>query len=198
MVNKLTIESSWRTNPNKIYHVIQNPRVDTKNKKMIGLTIKSVEYKVVSWDKDVVTFEKINIDDNKRFPDNLIFDKRYPDAENEVYAERVSKAKVKPKAVDSYGIFIDKKMAKYHKLIRLHRVAEQMKGIYKAIQGKSEKMELSESDNETTKKIKESADTNTVDFSLEDVKKYFEEIQNTGYFEELEIIQSEFPDLAVK
>lgn len=198
MVNKLTIDSAWKQNPDKIYYVIQNPRVDTKNKKMVGLSIKSVEYKVQSWDKQNVNFEKINKDDNKRFPDIIVFDKRYPDAENEVYAERVSSAKIKPKAVDSYGIFIDKKMARFNKLIRLHRICEQMMGMYKALKGKQETLDATETDSDLVKDIKKGTDTDSIDFSLDDLKNYFNAIQETNYFEELEAIQSEFPDLAVK
>lgn len=198
MVNKLTIESSWKQDPNKVYYVIQNPRVDKKGKKMVGLTIKTVEYKVKDWDKAEVRFEKIDQMQNKRFPDIIVFDKRYPDAENEVYAERVSKAKKKPEIIDSYGIFGDAEMARYHKLVRLHRVAEQMVGIYKALKGEQEKPKVNEDDDKMTKDAKKGVDANKVQFGLDEVKSYFEAIQDTNYFEELETIQAENPDLAVK
>ena len=198
MVNKDTIEAQWRKDPSKLYYVIQNPRVDKKAQKMTGLTIKSVEYKVKDWDKEGVRFEKVNLEKNKRFPEIIVFDKRYPDAENEVYAERVSKAKKKPEIVDSYGIFGDSKMAKYHKLIRLHRVAEQMVGIYKALKGNQEKPEVKDDDDKMTKDAKKGVDASKVAFGLEEVKGYFEAIQDTNYFEELETIQAENPDLAVK
>ena len=32
MINKNTIENTWKQNPLKIYHVIQNPRIDIENK----------------------------------------------------------------------------------------------------------------------------------------------------------------------
>jgi hypothetical protein len=198
MVNKLTIEEQWKHNPNKVYYVIQNPRVDKKAKKMVGLTIKHVEYTVKDWDNDEVRFEKVDITKNKRFPDIIVFDKRYPDAENEVYAERVSKAKKKPEIVDSYGIFGDSKLARYHKLVRLHRVAEQMVGIYKAMKGQQEKPEVKADDDKITKDAKKGVDASKVKFDLEEVKSYFEAIQDTNYFEELETIQAENPDLAVK
>lgn len=198
MVNKMTIEEAWRQNHNKIYYVIQNPRIDKKNKKVIGLTIKMVEYKVKDWDKDVVNFERVDKDSDKMFPEILVFDKRYPDAENEVFAERVSKAKKKPQFVDSYGIFGEKKLARFHKLVRLHRVAEQMAGIYKALKGEQEKPAVTESDDKMTQDAKKGVDVSKVDFQLEEVKSYFTAIQDTNYFEELEMIQSEYPDLAVK
>jgi hypothetical protein len=198
MVNKLTIEEQWKHNPNKVYYVIQNPRVDKKAKKMVGLTIKHVEYTVKDWDNDEVRFEKVDITKNKRFPNIIVFDKRYPDAENEVYAERVSKAKKKPEIVDSYGIFGDSKLARYHKLVRLHRVAEQMVGIYKAMKGQQEKPEVKADDDKITKDAKKGVDASKVKFDLEEVKSYFEAIQDTNYFEELETIQAENPDLAVK
>jgi len=198
MVNKLTIEKQWQQNPNKVYYVIQNPRADKKKQKMIGLTIKHVEYKVKDWDKDEVRFEKIDDLQNKRFPDILVFDKRYPDAENEVYAERVSKAKKKPDIVDSYAIFGEAKLAKYHKLIRLHRVSEQMVGIYKALKGNQDKPTENDDDDKMTKDAKKGVDASKVTFGLEEVKGYFNDIQNTNYFEELEKIQAENPDLAVQ
>lgn len=198
MVNKLTIEEQWRNNPNKVYYVIQNPRVDKKAQKMVGLTVKNVEYKVKDWNKDEVRFEKIDQLKNKRFPDIIVFDKRYPDAENEVYVERVSKAKKKPDVVDSYAIFGEEKMAKYHKLVRLHRVAEQMVGIYKAMKGEQDKPKVNADDDKMTKDAKKGVDASKVAFGLEEVKGYFDAIQETNYFEELEMIQAENPDLAVK
>lgn len=185
MVNKLTIEEAWKHNPNKVYYVIQNPRIDNKNKRVLGLTVKTVEYIVKDWDKENINFEKVNKDNDKMFPEILVFDKRYPDAENEVFAERVSKAKKKPEVLDSFGIFIDKKLARFHKLVRLHRVAEQMAGVYKSLKEK-EQSAITKSENKN--------DT----FQLDDVKNYFQTIQDTNYFEELELIQVEYPDLAVK
>ena len=198
MVNKLTIDTQWKQDPNKVYYVIQNPRVDKKNNKMVGLTIKCVEYRVKDWDSDGVRFEKIEQLKNKRFPDIILFDKRYPDAENEVYADRVSKAKKKPEIIDSYGIFGDVKIARYNKLIRLHRVAEQMAGIYKALKGEQDKPKVNQDDDKMTKDAKKGVDTSKVLFGLEEVKSYFEAIQDTNYYDELELIQMENPDLAVK
>ena len=217
MINKLTIESAYKIDPYKSYFVIQNPRLDKKNKKMIGLTIKHVEYKVKDWDAEEIRFEKVDRSKNKRFPEILRFDKRYPDAENEVYAERVSKAKKKPDVYDSYGIFLDAEMAHYNNLIRLHRVAEEMMGIYGALKNQKAKIEnpgeventvvkLTDSDDskgaivskEAEKDIKGGVDASKVDLSMSDVKRYFEAIQDTGYFEQLEEIQALNPDLVMR
>ena len=196
MINKMTIEAAWKQNPNKIYYVIQNPRIDKKNKRVVGLTIKTVEYKVKDWDAKYVNFERVDKDTDKRFPEILSFDKRYADAENEVLAEKVSSSKKKPDVLYSYGIFGEKKLATYHKLVRLHRVAEQMRDIYKAMKNSQEKPVINETDDKTTKDAKSGVDKNKVDYSIEEIKQYFEDIQATGYFEELEQIQTEFPDLA--
>jgi len=40
-------------------------------------------------------------------------------------------------------------------------------------------------------------DSGKINFSLIEVKDYFKQINETNYFDELESIQSEFPDLAV-
>ena len=77
---------------------------------------KPVEYIVKDWDKENINFEKVNKDNDKMFPEILVFDKRYPDAENEVFAERVSKAKKKPEVLDSFGIFIDKNLINQHNI----------------------------------------------------------------------------------
>ena len=69
--------------------------------------------------------------------------------------------------------------------MRLHRVAEQMSGVYKSLKEK-EQSAITKSENKN--------DT----FQLDDVKNYFQTIQDTNYFEELELIQAEYPDLAVK
>ena len=217
MVNKMTIEAAYKLDPFKSYYVIQNPRVDKKGKKMTGLTIKSVEYRVKDWDSKEVRFEKVNQLKDKRFPDIINFDKRYPDAENEVYAERVSKAQKKPEVIDSYGIFIDTKMAKYNKLIRLHRIAEDMMGIYKALKKQKEgadkqpeeistAVKPTDSDDskgsvvskEAEKEIKEGVDANKVDLSMDEVRGYFDSIQDTDYFEMLESIQADDPSLATR
>lgn len=198
MINKDTIAAQWKLNPNKIYYIIQNPRIDSKAKKMVGLTIKSVEYMVKDLDNEEIRFEKVNKDNDKRYPEILVFDKRYPDAENEVYATRLTKAKAKKEVFDSYAIFGDKKLAKYHKLIRLHRIAEQMVGIYTAMKGQQETPELNDSDDKVTVEAKKGVDVKKVTFTLDEVKNYFDAIQETNYYEELEYIQSENPDLAVK
>ncbi len=217
MVNKLTIEAAYKLDPFKSYYAIQNPRVDKKSKKMTGLTIKHVEYKVKDWDAKEVRFEKVNPLKNKRFPDIINFDKRYPDAENEIYAERVSKAKKKPELVDSYGIFIDTDMAKYNKLIRLHRIAEDMKGIYLAMKKQKDQAENPQPMDESTavkptdsddskgavvskdaeKDIKEGVIAK-VDLTMDEVRSYFDSIQDTDYFEMLEDIQANNPSLATR
>lgn len=225
MINKITIDKAWRHNPKKVYYVIQNPKIDKKKQKVIGSTIKTVEYKVRDWDKKFVNFEKIDKDKDKRFPEILSFDKRYPDAEDEVLAERVSKAKKKPDFFDSYGIFGEEKVANYNKLVRLHRLATDLANIYKILKGKNENNcqeydgcntsknseKCSSCSNESTdnccntcdssddklvKEAKKETEKKDIDLSLEEIKSYFEEIQNTGYFDELDRIQTENPDLA--
>lgn len=196
MINKLTIEEAWRRDPYKSYYVIQNPKLDRKKKKMLGLTIKFVEYKVRDWDKDAVNFERVNKGKDKRFPEVLVFDKQYPDAENEVYSERVSNAKKKPDVVDSYAVFNDQKMARYNKLVRLHRVAEELVAIHGALKGQKDSIEASKDDSQAAKDAKKGIDVNKINLNLEDIAGYFEEIQATNYFDELEAIQSENPDLA--
>jgi hypothetical protein len=198
MINKNTVEEAWKRDPNKIYYVIQNPKVDKDSRKLVGLTLKTVEYRVKDWDSKYINFERVDKDADKRFPEIIPFDKRYPDAENEVITEKVSNAKKKPESLISFGIFGDKKLAKYHKLVRMHRLAEQMRDIYKAMKNSQEKPETSVDDNKLTKDAKAGIDKSKIDISAEDVKRYFEEIQDTGYFEELEMIQTEFPDLAAK
>lgn len=198
MINKDTVEAAWKQNPNKIYYVIQNPKVDKVSRNLVGLSIKTVEYRVRDWDAKHINFERVDKNSDKRFPEIIPFDKRYPDAENEVVTDKVSNAKKKVENFVSFGIFGDKKLAKYHKLVRLHRLAEQMRDIYKAMKNEPEKPTTNASDNKLTKDAKSGVDKNKVDISADDVKRYFEEIQETGYFEELELIQSEFPDLAAK
>lgn len=206
MINKVTVEKAWRHDPNKIYHVIQNPKIDKKKQNILGLTIKSVEYTVRDWDKKFVYFERVDKSKNKRFPEILSFDKRYPDAEDEVFADRVSKAKKKPDYVDSYGIFGEKNQAYYHKLMRLHRLAKELSEIHKVLKGEQDKScgscssengcDSCDSDDAMVKDAKKSTDKEKIDLSLKEIKGYFEKIQDTGYFEELDRIQSENPDLA--
>lgn len=236
MVNKLTIETAYKHDPYKSYYVILNPQIDTKAKKVSGLKIKHVEYKVKDWDQKVIRFEKVNLLKDKKFAPIIEFDKRYPDAENEVHVERASKKapktddtdKKKKKKVlyDSYGIFIDTDMAHYNKLVRLHRLAEDMSGIYKAL--KKEKATAEEKakeapscadgscgtgvkptdsgedskgnivNAEAEKDIKDGLDGKKIDLSIEDVKSYFDAIQETEYFDQLETIQANDPSLATR
>ena len=219
MINKLTIETAYKQDPYKSYYVILNPRIDPKTKKVNGLKIKSVEYRIKDWDSKEIRFEKVNKMKDKRFPEVIVFDKRNPDAENEVYADRVSNAKKKPKKIDSYGIFIDAEMAHYNKLIRLHRLAEDMSGIYKALKKQEDKQVEATSTDENTrvkptdsgadskgvvvdkeaiKDIEEGISADKISFSSEEVKSYFVAIQDTGYFEQLEEIQSNDPSLATR
>ena len=81
MVNKLTIETAYKQDPYKSYYVILNPQIDTKAKKVYGLKIKQVEYKVRDWDAKVINFEKVNKLKDRKFPNIIPFDKRFPDAE---------------------------------------------------------------------------------------------------------------------
>lgn len=198
MINKLTIESAYRLNPAKSYFVIQNPKIDPVNKKVLGLSIKSVEYRVKDWDQKEVRFEKVDILKDKKFPEIIVFDKRYPDAENEVYAERVSKAKVKKETYDSYAIFGDNDMTEFNQLIRLHRLSEELIGIFKAL--KEKKLANKDPNYEPTILLGDSNSSkkNKTNASMSDIKQIFDEIQETNYFERLEILQSENPDLVVK
>jgi hypothetical protein len=219
MVNKLTIETAYKQDPYKSYYVILNPRIDSKTKKVNGLAIKSVEYCIKDWDTKEIRFEKVNKMRDKRFPNIICFDKRFPDAENEVYADRVSTAKKKPKKIDSYGIFIDAEMAEYNKLIRLHRLAEDMSGIYTALKSKENKKNEVTPTNETDgvkptdsgadskgavvdkeaiKDIEEGISADKISLSSEEVKNYFLAIQDTNYFDKLEEIQANNPSLATR
>jgi hypothetical protein len=185
MINKLTIEEQWKQNPNKIYYVIQNPRISESKKKLVGLQIKIIEYAVQNFyfTSDVIYFKKIDETKNKRFPTLIKFDKRYPDAENEVFAAIDNLTKKKSlRDVDSYAIFNENRLANVHKLIRIHRLAEHISGSYNHLKSKAQIK-------------KENVEEHNTD--LEQLKKYFDEIQNTNYFEQLEKIQSEFPDLSV-
>jgi len=194
MINKLTIEEAWKRNPDKIYYVIQNPKIDKKNKIIIGLSIKTIEYKVRSWDKEYVYFEKNDVTKNKSFSETISFDKRYADAENEVYAQKSTDSIEKKQMLTGYAIFGEKKVAIYHKLNRLHSIASDLTGIYKALKGQQglQPYNLKKEVKEATKGI----DVNKIDLKLEEVKFYFDLIQNTNYFEEYDRIQSDFPDLA--
>lgn len=214
MINKVTIENAWRQNPNKSYHVIQNPKIDKANKKILGLPIKSVEYTVRNWDKDYVYLERKDKESDKRFPEILVFDKRFADAENEVFSERVSKAKKKPDYIDSYGIFTDEKQAKYQKLLRLHRLATDLAGLYKVLKNDQENVcpgclhdtncgdtcsSSCNSDVCPSKQVedaKKEPSKESIDISMDEIKGYFNSIQETNYFDELDKIQSENPDLA--
>ena len=219
MVNKLTIETAYKQDPYKSYYVILNPRIDSKTKKINGLTIKSVEYRIKDWDTKEIRFEKVDKLKNKRFPEVINFDKRYPDAENEVYADRVSSAKKKSKKIDSYGIFIDTEMADYNKLIRLHRLAEDMSGLYKALKKQeAKKLEVTPTeedagvkptdsgsdskgavvDKEAIKDIEEGITAEKIYLSSDEVKSYFVAIQETEYFDKLEEIQANNPSLATR
>ena len=194
MINKLTIEEAWKRNPDKIYYVIQNPKIDKKNKIIIGLSIKTIEYKVRSWDKEYVYFEKNDVTKNKSFSETISFDKRYADAENEVYAQKSTDSIEKKQMLTGYAIFGEKKVAIYHKLNRLHSIASDLTGIYKALKGQQglQPYNLKKEVKEATNGI----DVNKIDLKLEEVKFYFDLIQNTNYFEEYDRIQSDFPDLA--
>lgn len=198
MVNKLTIESAYKLNPSKTYFVIQNPKIDPVKKKVLGVSLKSVEYRVKDWDQKEVRFEKVDFLKDKKFPEIIIFDKRYPDAENEVYAERVSRAKNKDEVYDSYAIFVDVKMADYHKLIRLHRLSEELIGIYAALKEKKATNENADYEPQILLGDSNSSKKNKKKVSMIDIKKFFDEVQETNYFENLELIQSDNPDLAVK
>ena len=221
MINKITIERRWRTDPNKTYHVIQNPKVDKKTKKVRGLTHKVVDYKVRDWDGKHVNFERVDKTQNKRFPEVLVFDKRFPDATNEVYCERVSKAKNKPDAIDSYAIFEEKDQADFNKLMRLHRFAEAIADLYeletKKIQdAKNQGKVYKSGEKKTSSKPKQNANAtekppemNTGDtkksrkrkevlnLSADELADIFETVQNTNYYDRLEELQVTRPDLAI-
>ena len=219
MINKLTIESRWKTNPHKTYFVIQNPKVDPKTKKVRGLHNKIIEYKVRDWTGKVVNFERVDKTKDKRFPEILVFDKRFPDATNEVYCERVSTAVNKPDAVDSYAIFEEKDQADFNKLMRIHRFAQAIMGLHedetKKIQkAKNQgrihnpgttktpsKQKVNNTDKspemntgDTKKRVKPKEVFNLTVEELEDI---FETVDATNYYDRLEEIQEKRPDLAI-
>jgi len=175
MINKLTIETQWKLDPNKVYYVIQNPEIDGNKKKLIGMESKVVKYKVQNFYFTIpfIAFERIDKQTNKRFPEILEVDKRIADASNKVYYFKKGE-KASAKQI-SYAVFGTEKEAIMHNLIRLHRLAEKVQGIY------------------LTYKESKSEDTSITDL----FKKFFNKIQDTNYFEQLEQIQTEFPDLAI-
>ena len=69
MINKDTVEAAWKQNPNKIYYVIQNPKVDKVSRNLVGLSIETVEYRVRDWDAKHINFERVDKDSDKRFPE---------------------------------------------------------------------------------------------------------------------------------
>ncbi len=211
MINKMTIETAYRLDPYKSYYAIMNPKINDKDKKVIGIKMKSVAYKVKSMAKDEVVFEKADLLKDKKFPKIISFDTRYPDAENEILVEnkkgskKINKAlkkkdkrKGKLSLYNSYALFIDESAANYNKLIRMHRLAEDMSGIYKAMKNKQDKPKVKEEDSEVAKKAKKGVDATKVSMQPEEVKGYFETIQATGYFEALEDIQATNPNLATR
>ena len=187
MINKLTIEKIWTINPKQRYFVIANPRIDTKSKKLNGIYVKVVEYKVRDWDTKYVYFERNDKDHNKRFPAVIEFDKRSPNAENEVLAAKVSKAKKQPTSLQSYAIFSSASVARYCKLNRLHSLATELHGKYTALSQPTDKLKM---DDATVRKSKS--------LHKSDIKRYFDEIQATEYYDELERLEIEFPDLAAR
>lgn len=217
MINKLTIERRWRTNSNKTYFVIQNPKVDTTTKKVRGLHNKIIEYRVRDWDGKVVNFERVDKTKNKRFPEILVFDKRFPDATNEVYCERVSTAVKKPDALDSYAIFEEKDQADFNKLMRIHRFGEAIADLHEAEtkkiqkaknQGKVYKSGTSNPKKKTSTEQKppelNTGDTKkrgkkkeVLNLSLEELEDIFEAVNATNYYDRLEEIQDKHPDLAI-
>ena len=211
MVNKLTIETMYKRDPYKTYYVIKNPKINKDKKKVYGLKNKIVEYKVLDWDNKVVNFKKVN-DNNKSYPEIISFDKRYPDAENEVLVETKKKKTTK---IDTMGIFTDPLMARYHKLIRLHRLAESMQGLYVSLKNQKDNQPTAENKknkkktdsddskgnviaSEAEQEIKEGVVVKKDLLKLKDVKNYFKQIQDTNYFDELEEIQANNPSLATK
>jgi len=200
MVNKLSIENAYKHDPFKSYFVIKNPKWDRKNKKVRFLEIKVVEYKVDKWDKNFIYFKKVNTNKNKKYPDIIELDKRYPDAENEIIINKHTgkSEETMTKQSLSIAIFAEKTLAKYHKLIRLHRLAQDFKGIYKALKNQADEIPINEDDDEVTKEAKKGIDPSKVDISIEEIANLFEDVQNTDYFEKLEEIQAENPSLATK
>jgi len=197
MINKMTIESRWRNDPNKIYYVIQNPKLDSKTKKIRGLTIKTVPYKVNDWDKEVVNFVRVDNTKDLRFPETLVFDKRSHDATTEVYAERVSNAVKKPDSIDSYAIFEEKDQAHFNKLMRLHRFSETIALLHEAQSQTKKEVAISETDSAEIKELKNNVKTKQIKLTADELIEIFNTVQETNYFDELEKIQENHPDLAM-
>lgn len=181
MINKLTIEREWMKNPEKTYFAIQNPIIDKTRKKVDGLQIKIVEFKVENFlfTIDFINFVKIDEQKNKRFPSKLVFDKRQPDAEREVYTSLTPKNNISKNDLRTFAIFHDEKIARFHKIVRLHRLSENLLLTYNHLKDKNQDV-----DSKTK-------------LNIDVIKKCFNDIQDTGYFEELERIQTDFPDLSV-
>mgnify|MGYP006935358110 CR=1 FL=1 len=82
--------------------------------------------------------------------------------------------------------------------MRLHRISQELFDIYNILT--DEKVNnsnvINDSDDKTVKDAKAVTDKSQIDISLDEIKIYFEKIQDTDYFDELERIQSENPDLA--
>ena len=113
-----------------------------------------------------------------------------------MFVERVSKSNNPAELLDSYAIFGEKKLANYHKLVRLHRLAEHLAGMYAAIKENKNVSIIDEQAEKLAKKLKMDTKSIDISFELDEIKGYFESIQATEYYDELERIQTEFQNLA--
>lgn len=180
MINKITIEEMWKKNPQKIYYAIQNPTILKKQKKLIGIDIICVPYQVISWDNKNIKFKQLN--KINLFPAIIFFDKQFYNAENEIILNKDLYDDQNLHFFDTtYAIFKEEKIANYNKLSRLHALA----------------LKLTEMHNSLKNHKKVSITHNShIDLTIQDIKNFFEEIQNTNYFDELLMIQTQFPDLS--
>lgn len=192
MINKTTIEKQWRNNPNKLYHMIQNPKLDKFTKRVRGLSIKTVAYRVRDWDNNNVNFERVDKTTDKRFPEILVFDKRFHDATNEVYYER------KTDVVDSYAIFEDQNQAYFNKLMRLHRFSETITIMHANLtKSKTQELTIEVDDSYKIKELNNTVDRKPFKLTGEELIEVFNSIQDTNYYDKLEEHQTNHPDLAI-
>ncbi len=194
MINKITIENQWKNNPNKLYFVIQNPKINKTTKAVSGLPIKTVAYKIRDWNSSEIYFERVDKTKDLRFPEIITLDKKYHDASNEVFHER----KNNPLVIESYAIFEDQNQAYFNKLMRLHRFSENISALYEA-QAKSNTNEITITveDSYGIKAMNNNVDKKPVKLTGKELEKIFDLVQNTNYYDKLEEHQNNHPDLAI-
>ena len=223
MINKLTLEQAYKKDPYKSYFAIKNPKINDKKRKVYGLKHTIVEYKLKDWDSKEYRFEKVNQEKNKSFPTIIVFDNRQADAENTVYhvVKKTKKKKEKQYIKGIFALFLDEQSAQYNKLIRLHDLATELSEIHNTLkQQKKDGIKPYSKQKDTKNKavkptdakdnkgaivpaeavaeIKEGTKVSTIPYKIKNIIKYFNDIQQTGYYELLDEIQIKYPDLMTK